>query len=98
MPLQINGKLFVPPNDDGADFKEMFRKLAMAGAGRFVDKSGVPGGPWTPDLLFAELNRISKDRGGLELRTVQRWFADNDQGIRAENIGLLSTHISQVRR
>ncbi|WP_151720844.1 hypothetical protein [Gemmobacter serpentinus] len=90
MPLQINGKLFVPPANDGADFKETFRKLAMEGAGRTVDKTGVPSGPWTPETLFAELNKIANDRGGIELRTVQRWFADNDQGIRAENIGLLS--------
>jgi hypothetical protein len=84
------GKYFSPPPDDGSDFKELFRQMAGVGAGRPVDKDGVPEGPWTPELLTDAISQIEANQSGVDLRTVQRWFQDNDQGIKADNIRWLA--------
>lgn len=81
-----NGKYFLPPPADVSDFKELFRRIARSGAGRPVDKGGLPTGPWTPELLADAIARIEGNENGIELRTVQRWFQDNSQGINSENI------------
>lgn len=60
------------------------------GAGRKVNRDGVPDGPWTPELLANAISEIDGNRAGLDLRTVQRWFQDNDQGIKSENIRWLA--------
>ena len=51
MALFKNGKLFLPPTGDGSNFKELFKRLAAAGAGRPLGKEGFPAGSWTPELL-----------------------------------------------
>lgn len=84
------GKYFLPPPRDGSDFKELFQRLAAAGAGRPADKDGFPQGPWTPDLLSEAISLIDANGTGVELRTVQLWFQDNDKGISAENIRWLA--------
>jgi hypothetical protein len=83
-------KYFVPPCGDGKDFKVLFKHLAAAGAGRPVDENGFPQGPWTPDLLAEAISQIDANRAGIDLRTVQLWFQDNDKGISAENIRWLA--------
>ena len=85
-----NGKRFVPPDGDEADFKTLFSRLVSAGAGRPVDSDGFPQGPWTPDLLADAISQIDANRSGIELRTVQLWFQDNDKGISPENIRWLA--------
>jgi hypothetical protein len=85
-----NGKYFVPPLDDGSDFKELFRRLSAAGAGRPTDKDGIPLGPWTPELLATAITQIEANRSGIELRTVQLWYQDNEKGISTENIRWLA--------
>jgi hypothetical protein len=85
-----NGKYYLPPDEDGSDFKSLFMRLATAGAGRPLDVSGFPQGPWTPDLLAEAITRIDLNQSGIELRTVQLWFQDNDKGISPENIRWLS--------
>lgn len=85
-----NGKYFVLPEGNGRDFKALFKRLASAGAGRPVDKSGVPQGPWTPDLLAEAISKIDANQSGIELRTVQLWFQDNDKGISPDNIRWLA--------
>lgn len=75
---------------DVGDFKELFKHLASAGAGRPVDKDGFPQGPWTPDLLADAITQIDATGSGIELRTVQLWFQDNDKGIGNENTRLLA--------
>ncbi|MFC4670747.1 RcgA family putative transporter [Seohaeicola nanhaiensis] len=85
-----NGKYYLPPPEDGSDFKEIFSQVSAAGAGRPVDKDGFPNGPWMPDLLAAAISEIDANRSGIELRTVQLWFQDNDKGISAENIRWLA--------
>jgi hypothetical protein len=85
-----NGKYFVLPDQNGLDFKALFQRLASAGAGRPVDKSRVPQGPWTPDLLAKAISEIDANQSGIELRTVQLWFQDKDTGISSENIRWLA--------
>lgn len=84
-----NGKYFVPPEGDD-DFKTLFKRVAAAGGGRPVDEEGFPQGPWTPNLLAEAISRIEANRAGIDLRTVQLWFQDNDKGVSADNIRWLA--------
>lgn len=85
-----NGKFFLPPPREGGDFKALFKRIAAAGAGRPVGKDGFPAGPWTPDLLADAISQINANRAGIDLRTVQLWFQDNDRGISPTNIRWLA--------
>ena len=85
-----NGKLFLPPPRDGSDFKELFKRLAAAGAGRPLGSDGFPAGPWTPELLAEAISQIDSNRIGVDLRTVQLWFQENAKGISAANIRWLA--------
>ena len=85
-----NGKYFVAPPDDDIDFKVLFQRLATAGAGRPVDRDGFPKGPWTPELLADAISQIDANRTGVDLRTVQLWFQQNDRGVSADNIRWLA--------
>ena len=89
-PLIKNGKYYVAPPNDGSNFKVLFSHLAATGAGRPVDGDGVPEGPWTPELLAEAISLIDADGSGVDLRTVQFWFQDNDKGIRPESIRWLA--------
>jgi len=85
-----NGKYFLPPQKDNNNFKELFKHLTSAGAGRPVDENGFPQGPWTADLLAAAITQIDANGSGVDLRTVQLWFQDNDKGISTDNIRWLA--------
>ncbi len=89
-PLKKNGKIFVPPPKDGRDFKELFKELAALGAGRPLGRDGFPQGPWTPELLAEAISQIDSNRLGVDLRTVQLWFQENDKGISPSNIRWLA--------
>jgi hypothetical protein len=69
-----NGKYFLSPPQDGSDFKELFKRLAAAGAGRPLGDDGFPAGPWTPERLAETISQIDSNRIGVDLRTVQLWF------------------------
>jgi hypothetical protein len=88
--LIINGKFFLPPPKGESDFKELFKQLAAAGAGRPLASDGFPAGPWTPELLAEAISQIDSNRTGVELRTVQLWFQENDKGISTANIRWLA--------
>ena len=88
--LKQHGKYFIPPPKDGSNFKELFKRLATAGAGRPVDQDGFSSGPWTPDLLTEAISQIDANQSGIDLRTVQLWFQDNEKGIGADNIHWLA--------
>ena len=60
------------------------------GAGQKLDQDGLPQGPWTPELLAQAISQIGANREGIELRTVQLWFQENDKGISARNIRWLA--------
>ena len=85
-----NGKNYIPIPADERDFKQLFKFLASAGAGRPVDNNGVPIGSWTPELLAAEISKIEGNSEGVDLRTVQLWFQDNASGISIKNIHWLA--------
>lgn len=88
--MEKNGKFFIAPPKDGRDFKELFKHLAAAGAGRPLDSDGFPSGPWTPELLSEAISQIDSNRVGVDLRTVQLWFQENDKGVSAANIRWLA--------
>ncbi|MEP3637096.1 MAG: hypothetical protein ABJN14_07540 [Paracoccaceae bacterium] len=88
--LAKNGKFFLKPPRDGSDFKQLFKLLVAAGAGRSVDANGFPEGPWTPELLTEAILHLDAKDADIELRTVQFWFQDNDRGISAKNIRWLA--------
>lgn len=85
-----NGKLFLPPPKDGSDFKGLFKQLTAAGAGRPLGSDGFPAGPWTPELLAEAISQIDSNPAGVDLRTVQLWFQENDKGISTANIRWLA--------
>lgn len=64
--------------------------MVRKGAGRPVDKEGVPEGPWTPELLTAAISEIHTNQSGVDLRSVQRWFQNNEHGIGSNNIRWLA--------
>ena len=68
----------------------LFARVAATGVGRPVDRDGCPQGPWTPDLLAEAISEIEANRAGIELRTVQLWFENNEKGISANNIRWLA--------
>jgi hypothetical protein len=88
--LEKNGKIFVAPPKNGSDFKELFKQLAAVGAGRPVGIDGFPQGPWTPELLAEAISQIDSNRVGVDLRTVQLWFQENEKGISPSNITWLA--------
>lgn len=55
-----------------------------------MDEDGFPAGPWTPELLAEAISQIDSNRVGIELRTVQLWFQENEKGISTANIRWLA--------
>ena len=85
-----NGKYFIAPQKSEDNFKVLFSRLAAEGVGRPADRQGSPDGPWTPETLAAEISAIDDNRSGVDLRTVQLWFQENDNGISTDNIRWLA--------
>lgn len=55
-----------------------------------MSPDGFPVGPWTPELLAEAISQIDSNRIGVDLRTVQLWFQENDKGISTGNIRWLA--------
>ena len=85
-----NGKYFLPAIDDGTDFKDLFSKLVIEGAGRPVGKDGLAESSWTPELLSSAISDIDRSPDGVDIRTVQLWFQENTKGIGHNNINNLA--------
>lgn len=64
--------------------------IAASGAGRPLGIDGFPAGPWTPELLSDAISQVNHKQSGVDLRTVQLWFQDNDKGIGPSNIRWLA--------
>ncbi len=62
----------------------------VVGAGRPVDGAGEVVGLWTPEKLAEAISQLDGNQAGVELRTVQLWFQDNDKGIGPDNISWLA--------
>ncbi|SHF67409.1 MULTISPECIES: RcgA family putative transporter [Litoreibacter] len=85
-----NDKFFVAPTHNGLDFKTLFNRLSAAGAGRPMEKDGFSPSPWTAELLADAISQIDENGSGIELRTVQLWFQDNDRGVSPDNLRWLA--------
>lgn len=85
-----NGRFHIAPQKTDENFKQLFARLAAEGVGRPVDKDGFADGPWTPDRLADEISAVDGNTEGIELRSVQVWFQDNDNGISDTNIRWLA--------
>lgn len=55
-----------------------------------MGEDGFPTGPWTPERLAEAISQIDSNRIGVDLRTVQLWFQENDKGIGTDNIRWLA--------
>ena len=55
-----------------------------------MGSDGFPAGPWTPELLAEAISQIDSNRIGVDLRTVQLWFQENEKGISTANIRWLA--------
>jgi hypothetical protein len=88
--LIIKGKFFAPPPEKVLGVKELFLETVRMGVGRPIGNDGFADSQWTPELLTAAISEISVNQSGVDLRTVQRWFQDNDHGISASNIHWLA--------
>lgn len=85
-----NNRFFVAPQKNSDNFKVLFSRLAAEGAGRPVDRHGFADGPWTPENLAEAISSLDGNEKGIELRAVQVWFQDNDNGISIDNIRWLA--------
>lgn len=89
-PLIRNGRFYVAPQQTDENFKQLFARLAAAGAGRPTDNQGFADGSWTPETLADAISAIDGNREGVELRSVQVWFQDNENGISDPNLRWLA--------
>lgn len=85
----INGKFYCPPVKSDRDLKKVITDLFAAGVGNEVDEDNHPK-PWTPEQLTIAISQIEQNSRGIELRTVQLWFQDNDRAISNENLRWLA--------
>lgn len=90
MPVHVDENLVTRPLSGDLDFKELFQEAISARAGLSFVETVDANSDWTPSLL-AEAILAADPRGrGVDVRTVQNWFQDNDKGISSENIVCLA--------
>ena len=88
--IHIDENFVTWPVNGDLDFKELFQEAISARAGLSLVKPADKSSEWTPSLL-AEALSLADPRGhGVDVRTVQNWFQDNDKGISSENIMCLA--------
>ena len=64
--------------------------LVEAGAGKEYCPSGEPPQPWTPEELSFAISSLEQNKKGVDLRTVQFWFQNNERGLSRDNIRWLA--------
>lgn len=84
--VHIDENFVARPLRSNLDFKELFQEALSARAGLSSIATADRSTEWTPSLL-AEAIAVADPKGrGVDVRTVQNWFQDNDRGISSENI------------
>ena len=88
--VHIDKNSVTRPLARGLDFKELFQEAISARAGLSSVGAVDTGAEWTPSLLAEALAQADPEGRGVDVRTVQNWFQDNDKGISSENIVCLA--------
>lgn len=84
--VHIDENFVTRPLSRSLDFKELFQEAISARAGLTLAGTADTSSEWTPSLLAAALAEADPKGRGVDVRTVQNWFQDNDKGISSENI------------
>ena len=88
--VHIDKNCVTKPPSGGLDFKELFQEAISARAGLSFVKTADTNTEWTPNLLAEAILAVDPNGRGVDVRTVQNWFQDNDKGISSENIVCLA--------
>ncbi|MEP4627173.1 MAG: hypothetical protein ABJR46_16255 [Tateyamaria sp.] len=88
--VHIDENFVTRPLSRGLDFKELFQDAISARAGLTLGGTVDTSSEWTPSLLAEALAEADPKGRGVDVRTVQNWFQDNDRGISSENIVCLA--------
>ena len=65
-------------------------KAVASGVGRKANNDGFPSAPWSPDELADEISKHDPTGRGVDTRTVQLWFQENERGVGRSNIRWLA--------
>ena len=84
--VHIDENFVTRPLSRGLDFKELFQEAISARAGLSLVETADTSSEWIPSLLAEALAEADPKGRGVDVRTVQNWFQDNDKGISSENI------------
>lgn len=88
--VHIDKNCVTRPLSGDLDFKELFQEAISARAGLSFVKTADTNTEWTPNLLAEAILAVDPNGRGVDVRTVQNWFQDNDKGISSENIVCLA--------
>ena len=88
--VHIDKSCVTRPLSGDLDFKELFHEAVSARAGLPFVKGADTSSEWTPTLLAEAILAVDPNGRGVDVRTVQNWFQDNDKGISSENIVCLA--------
>ena len=88
--VHIDENFVARPTRGDLDFKELFQEAIAARAGLTTESSEKTSSGWTPSTLADAIIEADPQGRGVDVRTVQNWFQDNDRGISSENIDCLA--------
>ena len=88
--VHIDKNYVTRPLSGDLDFKELFQEAISARTGLSFVKTADTSSEWTPNLLAEAILKVDPKGRGVDVRTVQNWFQDNDKGISSENIVCLA--------
>ncbi len=88
--VHIDENFVARPLRGDLEFKELFQEAIAARAGLSGVSSDETSSGWTPSLLADAILDADPKGRGVDVRTVQNWFQDNDRGISSENIVCLA--------
>ena len=88
--VHIDENFVARPTRGDLDFKELFQEAIAARAGLTTESSEKTNSGWTPSTLADAIIEADPQGRGVDVRTVQNWFQDNDRGISSGNIDCLA--------